>query len=502
VAIEAAAPSSPRRRRAWWIGGGVAAVVVAGGAVAVGAALGGGGARPDEAVPADALVFAQLDLDPSLAEKVDLFRFLRQFDALADTVPDTDDADPREAALEGLLAERDIDWDADVAPWLGQRFGVAVLPGTADGDEPVPVAVLQVSDVAAAETGLAELVADEDVAVRVVDAGWAYVAEATPESTATLDELAAGDWEPLAAHEPYRAVVDQVPAGVVRAYVDVAATQEAAAAAGATAGPVPWGDQQLAVGLDVTPSSVALVAVTRSTTPPDFPVADAEGALAIATLPDDTLAALEVRGAGAAILRSWDGLLTALGTAGGDAEGVAAEIDAVEEQLGLVLPDDLAVALGDVLVVAAQRGDDGPAVTYRVQTDPAAAEDLLARLDAGIVASGGEPLGLATRVEGDVVTVALDGAAIADTGGAVLGDDPRLAAALPALDGAFVAGWVDADAVAETLDEQGTLPSDPAAAQAIEQLEAVGWTVRAVDERTARLELRVTTAAPAPAPAG
>ncbi len=41
---------------------------------------------------------------------------------------------------------KDIDYAADVAPWLGERFAVGLLPGASSKDKPIPVAVLAVTD--------------------------------------------------------------------------------------------------------------------------------------------------------------------------------------------------------------------------------------------------------------------------------------------------------------------------------------------------------------------
>ena len=67
---------------------------------------------------------------------------------------------------------KSVDYDKDVKPWLGDRFGVAVLPSDQAGDVNVAVA-LQVKDEDKARAGINKLMAasggtaqDPDVAFR------------------------------------------------------------------------------------------------------------------------------------------------------------------------------------------------------------------------------------------------------------------------------------------------------------------------------------------------
>lgn len=159
----AAAAETPRRsRKGLVIGGSVAAalLVLGGAGAAAYALLGGGGAQPEEALPASTIGYVRVDLDPSAEQKINLLR-------LADRMPDlseqlgveiSEDSDLKQLVVEAITAsgECDIDYDADVAPWIGDRSALAAVPG-ADG-EPQPVWVLAVTDEEAArpalETGL------------------------------------------------------------------------------------------------------------------------------------------------------------------------------------------------------------------------------------------------------------------------------------------------------------------------------------------------------------
>ena len=83
--LESVRTEHPRRRRLWAIGAVVLAVAVS----AVGgftlANFLGAGPSPATAVPADAIAYLALDLDPSGGQKVEALKTLRKFPALRET---------------------------------------------------------------------------------------------------------------------------------------------------------------------------------------------------------------------------------------------------------------------------------------------------------------------------------------------------------------------------------------------------------------------------------
>src|SRR5690348_4643786 len=149
-------PPARGRRRGVLIGASVLAVALVGGGAALAASkLGGGGAQPDEAVPASAVGFVAVDLDPSAGQKVDFLRFARKFPDARTAIGSDDDV--RKALFEALKKDGQIkgDWSSDVAPWLGDRAGFAVLPPAADGEDPSALVVLAVTDAGKAKAGIA-----------------------------------------------------------------------------------------------------------------------------------------------------------------------------------------------------------------------------------------------------------------------------------------------------------------------------------------------------------
>lgn len=177
LADEAGETPSPaarkRRTRNLVVTGVTAGVLVLGGAGAYAfATLSGGGAQPHDVLPGSALAYGRVDLDPSAGQKIEILRLLKKFPDLQDKIGD-ENADLRELFIENALGEDcDVDFEADVEPWLGQRVGVALLDETFE-----PVAAIQVDDEDKARTGIAQLIecsGEEESAIAFLD-GYAIV---------------------------------------------------------------------------------------------------------------------------------------------------------------------------------------------------------------------------------------------------------------------------------------------------------------------------------------
>lgn len=160
------------RGKAYLAGGALAALAVGGGAAAWAAAsFFATGAQPAQALPADTVGYVSLDLDPSGAQKIAALKLAGKFPAFEDHVGLAPEDDLRRWVLEELVLgapDCDVDFDRQVAPWLGDRVALAAV-GTEDT---VPVAVLQVTDAGEADAGLADLMACGATAGEEPDAGW------------------------------------------------------------------------------------------------------------------------------------------------------------------------------------------------------------------------------------------------------------------------------------------------------------------------------------------
>ncbi|CAN5134552.1 hypothetical protein BH18ACT9_BH18ACT9_12230 [soil metagenome] len=159
-------------RRWGLIGAACLAVVAAAGAGAWGVAqLMAGGSSPASAVPADAVAYLSVDLDPSASQKIEALNMLKKFPAVAEELDLGVRDDLRRWAFEQFEEEspcKGFDYDTDVGPWLGDKMGVAVVP---DGDEVVPLVLVQVSDQDAARAGIRQLAdcGEEEAGMAFVD---------------------------------------------------------------------------------------------------------------------------------------------------------------------------------------------------------------------------------------------------------------------------------------------------------------------------------------------
>jgi len=133
---------------------GVAGVVATGAWAAL--SLMSTGEQAATAVPANAVAYVSLDLDPSAEQKLEAIRIVEKFPALSEELGLDVQDDLRRWAFEEIRGDScaDLDYDEDVDPWIGDRVAVAVLPPAGPGGDPVPMVALQVTDQDAAASGL------------------------------------------------------------------------------------------------------------------------------------------------------------------------------------------------------------------------------------------------------------------------------------------------------------------------------------------------------------
>ena len=201
-------------------------------------------------------------------------------------------------------------------------------------------------------------------------------------------------------------------------------------------------------------------------------------------LPASTAVAFGLADGDALAAKAWtasQGFLGIMSAEGGD-EG------SLEDELGVSMPDDLATLLGSNLLVALDGGEsDELQVGARITTDVAAANKVLDALEShgnGLLVP---EFALVRRTVGDDLVVAATKAQadrLAADG--ALSDDKTFRSALPDLDDAALALWVD-PAGAEAALGLGSEP-DPD----LEPLDGVGLTVSSISDGTALV----------PAPAG
>ena len=504
--LAARPPDDPSARKApWFLVGGVAALVLAlvGGVTYGFGQLSGGGSQPEDALPAGAFGFLKVDLDPSAGQKIDGFRFMRKFPALRDRLGVGDDL--RQVVFEAVADGAgwgDVDFDSEVAPWMGKRIGVAAYaPAAGDGPATSPTAIvaLQVSDGDAARSGLEKLISSASGADQgaepagvVVTGDYALLAE-----TQKIADQAAADAEDgvLASDTTFSADLAEAGDGVMAAWLDM---DQAVKAMGATA--------MALGGIGGLPGSVGGATgrstyVARFDGPDVFEVAgtvigsDTAGwathpVEGLDELPASSVVAFGLADGDELVARMVESVRTALDSAG-ETPGPSFEdmLAEAERELGIEIPEDLAALLGDNLVAAMDGGaSQGIQVGARVRTDVTRAQRVLAAIEK----SGGSDFAVARRTVGDselvMASTPRQAARLAEPG--TLGERPGFAAALPDLDDADVAVWVDVNGViAAFLGGFGGGEPD----ENLEPIDGIGVTVSAREGSSGTFRIRLVT---------
>ena len=303
-----------------------ALALIGGGAVVAFQVLGGGGPQPADAIPSSALAYARIDLDPSAEQKINALRLLRRVPELETALTDagitSDTDDLRRHLFEEALADSegcsDIDYTADIEPWIGDRAGAAALPGEA-GEDPLPLVVVQVTDEDAARSGLQALLdcgaADNPDAA---ETGIAFVGDYAllAEDQEQADDFdAAAEDEPLSEAAAFSADMDALDGeGLVSFWVDldglVAATEESEPEVAEAFGVLGFEDLG-SVAVAMRAQSDALEVVLAGTGDlMTFGVGSEEAAGDIQALPETTLMAFGFTGGGDSVDRCGSGCRT------------------------------------------------------------------------------------------------------------------------------------------------------------------------------------------------
>lgn len=215
-------PARPRRLRRRLIAAGAGAVIVAGLAAAGIAARWyvHTGDQPAEALPASTLAYVAVDLDPSGREKLAAHGVLDKL-----PVSRTEDlgsvSDLPDRILKSILGSGgcgDVDYDKDVAPWLGKRAAAALVDLKRAGV--TPAVVLQSTDDDKADLGMRNLLENctgPDVGAWDVHDGWIVWAPSQENADAVVAATRDGS---LADSSAYQDLTDKAGGpGLVNAYM-------------------------------------------------------------------------------------------------------------------------------------------------------------------------------------------------------------------------------------------------------------------------------------------
>ncbi len=409
-----------------------AVAVLGGGGVFAYQKLAASGAQPDSVIPASAIVYTRVDLDPSAGQKIAAMRLLSKIPAVKDV--QSGSADIREA-IWTKIAEQDKDLKSvnfanDIKPWLGNRAAFAVLSPTDTKKQPPALFALAVTDEAKAREWATSMLAkkssnsDTDVTARS-----GFLLFTSKKDTSTI--LAELDKGSLATNKDYigdvAALGDQ---GIASVWMDLTAVgksslMDAAKSASPTSAAslpkdVVQGRVLAAVRMDA--NYLELAGIVRGGKDLGITPAPAQ----VGSLPADTAIAVGIGSAGDLFAKSWADIAKSLGPK---------DIADAERKSGLKLPDDLTNLFGDSLTLAApaqdftKLGSAGPTLGAKtLAKDGTKAKSVLDAL----LSDSGMDSQVATRQDGNSVYLATSQEYIAKLSQAgTLGQDEAYRLAVP-----------------------------------------------------------------------
>jgi hypothetical protein len=481
------APRGRNRRQVALLGGVLAvALAAAGGAYALslGDKLTGGGTQPDDVLRSGAIALAKVDLNPSLGEKLAVWRLSQKFpEAFNDS---SKDAVLKDSVVAGLLRDTPLSYATDVKPWLGDRAAIAAYPAPSKGAQPELAFALQYTDEAAMTAALTKLDKSRHITWATRD-NYVVVAEAPEQAT---DLLAADTAHAMSAQQNYRSDTAALGGGqLALGWADLAGAGAAAvatvahAATGSGAGLVQSalagqalpGNGRVAVGLHADSSYLELVGRTFGAKSSAGP-AHSTGKDLAGAMPADSVAAISLTDLGAAS-NQINSLLGAEPAVGSAVKGLNKRYGLnVTGLLGAVFGKETAVALGPM---------------------HGKTPDLTLRTAGGNAKQVTSILGLLTTMVGDKfakLQVTADGFVIGSNptevraaagNGHPLADTADFKAAVPDAAGAGLVAYANVAG----LVSQGVI--SPADSKGLEHLQAVGLTSSGGDNPTFRLRLTV-----------
>jgi hypothetical protein len=469
---------------------------------------------PAGAVPAAAPLYAEVVVSPSGAMRDDALAAGRK-------ILRTDDPGGKLVSwVNRLLREEGLSFERDVAPWLGERIGVAVTSaeaaGAARGGRPEVVLVAQSGDDDAARDalgrfgggraqdrtfdgvayrvdprrGVAAAVLDGRVLVGSEAAVRAAITASNGDSLAETDKLRRARDDADAAGGLAFLYADVRP--LVRALLGGGAARQGGAAAllPALAGVLP---ETVGARLDAGPDAVRLDAAARGGEGGGL-LTGPGAADALAALPGRSVFGLGLADVGGALQR----LLDRLSSGGLSAVGVEAMLGQLRAATGLDLREDLLSWMGDAGLFATR---DGGALVVEAK-DAARMRAAVGRLrplarmlgggttrpldargvDEGFVVDTGHGQRLFVAATGERFVVAKGRRALTAAlgGGARLGDrDDVKAAAAQLGDGLRPSLFADLPALVDLLRDRGGGGHDRGGREAHRMLEAFGALVGA-----------------------
>lgn len=457
------------------------------------------GPQAAQVVPSDALGYAAIDLDPSAEQKVQALRFLNHFPAFKQKFNLTGDDDIRKAVFGAAVKQMDcvnLTYGSDIEPWLGKKFGLAVLPPSGGSDEPQAMIAVQVTDQGAAKDGLEKLQScsthSDDSVGYAFTGDYVVLAKSSQQAQKYADEA---ENSPLADDSGFKADMDSLgDHGIASVWVDTKGLFQTYGSDLKQRLPGGTSLENLEDSLRSVAASFRFasdhVQVTLSIHgDPAAGVSHPQNK--VTDLPDSTAFAMSISGAGKQLADNWDKVMKALKS---QSQDVQQQLKMFQQQTGLKLPDALVSLLGDNLTFALdsqglsaqslQQGIAGIDAGLSITGDPDKVENVYQKILRllGPHASG---LPIAKKTSGDTVAFATNpgyAKTLSDPSGNLGGTDAFDSVMVDPSDAVFLM-YFNFDSVQDQLLSQ--LGSGDQQAKAnIEPIQAFGLTVHTDDDYT------------------
>ncbi|WP_460860036.1 hypothetical protein [Nocardiopsis coralliicola] len=433
-----------------------------------------GGAQPDTVFPEDTLFYARMDLKPSAAQLADYAQFVGTLpDSVQDEMGGGDN--PAKTIVEDGFDY--LDYETEVEPWLGKRFGVGLVPSSEDGADPLGIAAVAVTDEDEATPSLDRIASEEDMAYAFVD-GFAVFAEG---DTALNDLQTSIESASLADSEEFTSDMAAASAdsSIAATWLDIGAGAKLAQEAMGGMGGSGYGEDEYGYGydqpelpevsdFDVSGRVASAVTINSdsvdvNSTVVDLSVGDADisgytaeetGLTELAELPADTAAAMGGSGLDKLGTQAWEDFAAV-------APDLADEAAAGFSETGFSLPGDLDKVLGTQTAFGMMGEDSADFESENFQFRAEGADQGLWSDAAESAGSGGYSTPPGVKEE-DGVVVMSSGA----TSQGRLGDDELFTKVMPDMENASIGSYFDLRTMMEGTEEA----PDP------EQWGAVGMT--------------------------
>jgi hypothetical protein len=461
----------------------VLAAGVGGAAYAVVSFLSGGGTQPEQVLPAGAVAFAKIDLDPAANQKVAVYKLTRKFPQLA-----RQNGDEERALKDSVVASgfegTELSYDRDIKPWLGDRAAFAVYAPPSKGADPEAALAVAYTDEAKMTAAMRKMAAANDEFGWTTRDGYVVISDTTEHAK---DLAAKSEDTPLAEQGTFRNDTDALDGDQIAvAWADLGGIYQLAEHSGEDLGQFDFlvqpGEEitgRVAFGLHAANEYIEVQAKTYGVSAGQTAsgLGTTAGTNLAETMPADSVATISATGLGQVLADAW----TEMAKHGGDPFGVGS----MAEQIGLSLPGDFRALFGTetALAVSGAGANNEPHITIRSRGgDPTRAGEIANILTQSLL--GGEA---AVEKTSDGIVVGDDATTVRSTANGTnpLRGSDTYRLAVPDAKNAGVILYAN---VGQMIDEWGKDDED---AQKVKALSAVGFTATGGKDSTLRLRITV-----------